>query len=100
MNEITRLINEEITADIRASRMLRITETELVFFLMDTAVVLCDGTTFQIVGEIREWMERSWWEWCMSLSGPTRVSMQAALREKGIALPSHPGDDVLVGEPV
>jgi hypothetical protein len=97
MNEIARQINEEITADIRASRMLRITETELVFFLMDTAVVLCDGTTFQIVGEVREWVERSWWEWCMSLSGRSRIALQAALREKGIALPSHPGDDVLVG---
>jgi hypothetical protein len=49
------------------------------------------------VGEVREWVERSWWEWCMSLSGRSRIALQAALREKGIALPSHPGDDVLVG---
>jgi hypothetical protein len=97
MNETERLINEEITSDLLARRMLRISETELAFFLMDTAVVLGSGTTWEIVGDVREWMERSWWEWCMSLSGPTRVAMQDAMREKGIPLPSHPGDDVLVG---
>ena len=96
--ETQRKIDAQIMEDMHKGRTLKITETEMAFFLIDQAIVLAGEASYEIGGDIREWMERNWWEWCGSLSGPVRVDMQAAMREVGVPLPNHPGDDVMVGK--
>lgn len=77
-----------------AVRPLIITDEEVAVFLAGYADMMamkpcpiptCSGC---------EEAQRYWWDWCNSLSGPVRIRLQRHLREVGVPLPRHPGDDI------
>lgn len=80
-------LDEAIAESVRTHGWLKISEPELGLLLIDQALLWHFGGHENLDDDFIDTECRRWWEFVMSLSGPTRRELLAALRSCHVPLP-------------